>query len=154
MNVLIAPLTIETYEGVFALWQQCEGVGLSESDSKENIRTYLLRNPDMSFIATVDDSLAGGILCGHDGRRGYIYHLAVRPQYRRQGIARRLVNSCLHSLRRIGIQKCHIFIFNENQDGIAFWKSLGWTPRHDISVISKNIEPFNALEATLPRRSL
>jgi putative acetyltransferase len=134
----IHPFTMDAYDRVFALWQQCEGVGLSEADSPASIQAYLDRNPGMSFIATAGGTVVGAVLCGHDGRRGYIHHLAVHPQSRRRSVGRRLVDQCLSALRRTGVQKCHIFVFNQNQDGIAFWKSVGWTPRGDISLLSKN----------------
>ena len=126
---------------MFALWKQCEGVGLSAADECERIHAYLDRNPGMSFVATVDGKAVGAVLGGHDGRRGYIHHLAVHPTCRRQGLGRMLTQRCLMVLAASGIQKCHIFIFNTNAEGIAFWKSVGWTPRTDISVISKSIEP-------------
>ena len=141
MNINISPFTIELYDSVLALWQQCEGVGLSDADSRESIQAYLGRNPGMSFVAMSDGKVVGVVLAGHDGRRGYIHHVAVRPDYRRQGLGRQLVDHCLDVLADAGIQKCHIFIFKTNAGGIAFWESVGWTPRADIGVISKNIEP-------------
>lgn len=140
MNLTIAPFTIEHYDDVRALWQGSEGVGLSEADEREHIASYLQRNPGMSFVATSDDSVIGAALCGHDGRRGYIHHLAVHPDYRRQGVGRQLVDRCLAALRTVGIQKCHLFIFNDNVSGIKFWKNVGWIYRSDISIISKTIE--------------
>ena len=140
MNIEIASLTIAAYDDVLALWRQCEGIGLSEADSRENIQAYLQRNPGMSFLATADGAVVGAVLCGHDGRRGYLHHLAVDPRFRRHGIGRQLVDRCLGALQQAGIQKCNLFIFNRNRDGIAFWKDVGWTPRTDISVISKSVE--------------
>ncbi len=142
MSIEIAPLTIAAYDDVLALWRQCEGIGLSEADSRESIQAYLQRNPGMSFLATADGDLVGAVLCGHDGRRGYVHHLAVHPRFRRRGIGRQLVDQCLRALQQAGIQKCHLFIFNLNRDGIAFWKDVGWTPRSDNSVISKSTEPL------------
>jgi len=95
----------------------------------------------MSFIAQINSLLVGTILAGHDSRRGYIHHLAVHPEWRRHGLGRGLVDRCLQALKIAGIQKCHLFIFNDNTDGIAFWKSVGWEQRSDISVISKTIKP-------------
>jgi ribosomal protein S18 acetylase RimI-like enzyme len=135
----ISTFTIDAYDQVIALWQQAEGVGLNSADSRESIQTYLERNPGMSFIAEQDGTLVGAVLSGHDGRRGYIHHLAVHPDYRRQGLGRKLVDRCLAALQEVGIQKCHLFIFNENVDGICFWESVGWTRRVDIGVMSKNI---------------
>ena len=137
MNVKIKDFTIDSYEDVFALWQQCEGVGLGESDSKDNILLFLNRNPGMSFLAETENKLVGAVLAGHDGRRGYIHHLAVLPDHRKMGIGRMLVDNCLKVLKKAGILKCHIFIFNDNVNGQKFWKSIGWTHRNDICVISK-----------------
>lgn len=141
MNIDISQFEIESYDDVLALWQQCRGVGLSDADSRENIKAYIDRNPGMSFVATACDKVVGIVLAGHDGRRGYIHHLAVHPDYRRKGIGCRLVDRCLTALADSDIHKCHIFIFNNNADGIAFWKSIGWTHRSDIGVISKIIKP-------------
>jgi len=140
MKVNITYLTIKSYDEIFALWQQSEGIGLSSADSRECIQTYLERNPDMSFIALADGRIVGAVLAGHDGRRGYIHHLAVHSDYRQHGIGRQLAERSLKALKKAGIQKCHIFIFHSNTEGISFWKSVGWTQRSDINVISKTIE--------------
>lgn len=139
MAARISELTISSYDDVLALWQECEGVGLSSADSRENMEAYLSRNPGMSCIATNNGRTVGAVLAGHDGRRGYIHHLAVHPDYRRQGIGSKLVDYSLRVLAEAGIQKCHIFMFNTNEKGVEFWKSVGWTPRTDIGVISKNL---------------
>jgi ribosomal protein S18 acetylase RimI-like enzyme len=138
--IMFSPFTIDAYDRVIALWEQSDGVGLSSADSRESIQVYLERNPGMSFIAEQAGTLVGAVLCGHDGRRGYIHHLAVRPDCRRQGIGRKLVEKCLAALQEIGISKCHLFIFNQNLAGIRFWENIGWTRRSDIGVISKIIE--------------
>ena len=136
----ITPFTMIDYDAVIALWQVSDGVGLSSADTPESIQFYLERNPGMSFVAKQDDTVIGAVLGGHDGRRGYIHHLAIHPDYRRQGIGQQLVDFCLEALHAVGIQKCHLFIFKENQSGIAFWKATGWSYREDIAVISKMIE--------------
>jgi len=139
MDINISNFTIESYNRVIALWKQCEGIGLSDSDSKENIKLYLDRNPDMSFIAELNNKLIGAVLAGHDGRRGYIHHLAVSPNYRRQGIGSLLVNRCLKGLKGSGILKCHLFMFNDNKNALKFWESIGWSDRNDICIVSKFI---------------
>lgn len=136
----IVAFDMQAYDDVYALWQRCEGVGLSGADSRNNIAAYLTRNPGLSFTAWYGESVIGAILCGHDGRRGYIHHLAVDEKYRRQGIGRRLVDRGLSVLKESGIQKCHLFIFHLNQAGIRFWESCGWTFRQDIRVMSAQIE--------------
>lgn len=138
---VIAPFTLAAYDAVFALWQACEGVGLNEADSRENIAAYLERNAGMSFVALVEGSMVGAVLCGHDGRCGLIHHLAVRPDYRRRGLGRELAGRCLDALRDTGICRCHLFVFSHNAGAIAFWQSLGWIERTDIGVFSKDIGP-------------
>ena len=140
MNITVAEFTIDAYEKVYSLWEACEGIGLSSADSRSNIQMYLDRNPGFSLIAFNGQTVVGTILCGHDGRRGYIHHLAVRADSRRQGIGRLLVEQSLKALEAIGIKKCHLFIFHDNTSGIQFWESIGWTYRQDIGVISKIIE--------------
>ena len=85
----IRPMVMTDYEAVRPLWESCEGIGLNDADRPGALRRYLARNPGMSFVARDGDSVVGAVLCGHDGRRGYLNHLAVPPAYRRQGIARR-----------------------------------------------------------------
>lgn len=140
LDVEITLFEISDYDEVLALWQQCEGIGLSDADSRESISKYLKRNPGMSFVASFSDGIVGVILAGHDGRRGYIHHLAVHPDYRRKGLAHRLVDRSIEALRESGIQKCHLFIFNNNDKGLAFWNNIGWKHRLDISVVSKQIK--------------
>jgi putative acetyltransferase len=135
-KVAIAPFELASYDAVYALWRRCPGVGLSSADSLANITRYLAHNPGLSFIAKAEDQIVGAILGGHDGRRGYIHHLAVDPAWRRQGIAGRLVNHCLAGLAGEGINKCHLFIFHENSSGRAFWEAQGWEWRTDIRVMS------------------
>ncbi len=140
MEIKISKFTIESYDSVLNLWKKCEGVGLGDSDSRENIRLYLDRNPGMSLIAELGDELAGVILAGHDGRRGYLHHLAVSPDYRRQGIGKLLVDTCLKRFKDERILKCHIMLFNNNLEGLKFWESVGWTFREDIGIVSRMIE--------------
>lgn len=139
IRIEILEFKITDYDAVFSLWQSCEGVALSEADSFENIQSYLRRNPGMSFVARADGTLVGALLAGHDGRRGYMHHLAVDAGTRRQGIGGRLVEACLEALKKSGMKRCHIFIFNTNVSGQAFWKRLGWDLRRDIGIISKDI---------------
>lgn len=138
--ITITPFVIEQYDRVIALWDRSAGVGLSGADARDNIAAYLERNPGMSFIALDGEDVVGAILGGHDSRRGYIHHLAVDDRCRRQGIGRDLVDHCLAELKELGIQKCHLFIFHENQEGIAFWEANSWTLRQDIQVMSRHLD--------------
>jgi len=136
-SLLIEEMLPSDYDEVRALWQATENVGLSGADSRESIQAYLERNPRLSLVARRGGKIIGALLAGHDGRRGYLHHLAVAGALRRQGLARRLVDDCLARLRACGIQKCHIFIFDENREGQAFWSGTGWTVRTDLQVMSR-----------------
>jgi ribosomal protein S18 acetylase RimI-like enzyme len=135
----IHELHISDYYEIYSLWQRTPGMGLSDADSKDNIEEFLIRNKGMSFYYKEKNEIVGTILCGYDGRRGYIYHVTVAEEYREKGIGRMLVEKSLESLRKAGIRKCHLFVFTDNQIGNSFWGYSGWTKRDDIFVYSKNI---------------
>jgi ribosomal protein S18 acetylase RimI-like enzyme len=139
MPYQILPMTLDDYYEVLALWQNSEGIGLSSADSREGIARFLERNPGLAFVARDPGGLAGAVMVGDDGRRGYLYHLAVSPRCRRQGIGRALVERCLEGLRRRGIEKCHIFVYHENREGRAFWEQAGFEPRPDLIIMSHSI---------------
>lgn len=140
MDVYIAPFEIEDYEAVFSLWQACEGIGLSAADEKPRIEAYLHRNPGCSFVARVDGQIVGSVLGGHDGRRGFLHHLAVQPEQRRLGIGRKLAQASLDALAQQGIDRVHIFVFADNASGIAFWERIGWRLRHNLVLMSIDLQ--------------
>ena len=139
MEIELREMTIGDYQDVYTLWKNCEELELSDSDSKEGIRRFLERNSGLSFIALDGDQLVGAALCGHDGRRGYIHHLAVKNSHRHMGIGKSLVNRCMFALMRIGISKCHLFVFEDNEGAIEFWKKLGWTKRVELDMMSQYV---------------
>lgn len=129
----IRKLTIADYDKVYALWLSCKGMGLNNlDDSRNGIERFLKRNPETCFVAENSGEVIGVIIAGNDGRRGYIYHIAVNPEYRRKGIAKALVNSALKALRDLGINKTALVVFERNADGNAFWESIGFTSRDDL----------------------
>ncbi|MBI9083435.1 MAG: GNAT family N-acetyltransferase [Desulfobacterales bacterium] len=140
MSIVVRPFAIEDHTRVLALWAQCPGIGLNDADSRENIAAYLHRNPGMSFVAEADDTLVAAVLCGHDGRRGYLNHLAVLPPFRRRGLGRALVQHCLEALRGAGVGKCHLFVFPENETALRFWQKIGWIQRTDLCIVSRLTE--------------
>lgn len=139
MRIEISEMQPDDYDAVVALWGVTEGIGLSSADERSKIVAYLEHNPGLSFCAWDGERLVGAVLCGHDGRRGYLHHLAVAADSRRQGAGRQLVNACLDGLKQIGIEKCHLFVFQENHSGIAFWERIGWSVRHDLHIMSVNL---------------
>jgi ribosomal protein S18 acetylase RimI-like enzyme len=122
--------------GARSLWQRTDGVGLSEADEPGALATFLARNPGTNFVALDGDAIVGTILCGHDGRRGLIHHLAVAPACRRQGIARELLRMGLTALADAGIQKCHLLVFKTNESGKAFWRLVGAEERVTLALFS------------------
>jgi ribosomal protein S18 acetylase RimI-like enzyme len=124
-------------DAALKLWRQIEGIGLSDADRPEQLRAFLYRNPALSYVAASASTLTGTILCGTDGRRGYIHHLAVAAASRRSGIGRGLIECALSALQRIGIQKCHAFVFQSNPFGDLFWGRLGWQRREGLHVYSR-----------------
>lgn len=119
-----------------ALWRSCEGIGLSSSDSVEELSSFLARNPATSYVACADERVIGAVLAGHDGRRGFLYHLAVDEASRRQGLGRSLVTHALSALEAAGILKCHVMVYRDNAAGHAFWERIGWARREDIDIKS------------------
>jgi ribosomal protein S18 acetylase RimI-like enzyme len=117
---------ISDYEAAVELWTRVPGVEISEGDAREDISLYLKRNPDLSRVAEDRGRLIGAALCGEDGRRGYIYHLAIDPDYQQQGLARRLVSECLERLAAKGLQRALIIVADDNPRGRAFWERCGW----------------------------
>ena len=139
MRYTIEPMTLADFEEVLRLWQGAAVVGLNESDTRPAIAIYLKRNRGMSFVARQGKELVGAVLCGHDGRRGYLHHLAVAPSHRRKGLGTKLVARCLAELKRSGILKCNIFLYADNVRGERFWRNNGWEKRADVCLVQKNL---------------
>lgn len=140
----IVKMKISNYENIFKLWTSTPGMGLRNlDDSKEGIDKFLRRNPTTNFIAEEDGKIVGSILCGHDGRRGYIYHTAVDMRYRGKGIGKKLVNSVINALKREGINKAALVVFTNNEVGNGFWRSMGWEKREDLNYYNLSINKEN-----------
>ena len=138
-------MNIEDYDKAYQLWTNTKGMGMrSLDDSFEGIAKFLKRNPTTNYIAQVENKIVGVILCGHDGRRGYIYHTAVDSDYRGNGIGKRLVNAVLEALKKEGINKVTLVVFDSNDLGNKFWQSLGFNKRDDLIYRNLSINESNA----------
>ena len=136
----IRKMTIDDYDEIYNLWVSCVGMGLNNfDDSKDGIDKFINRNPDTCFVALIDNKIVGAIMAGNDGRRGFIYHTAVSPRFRKQGIGRKLVDTAILALKQCGINKVALVVFDKNIDGNAFWESLGFTVRNDLTYRNKVI---------------
>ncbi|MCD8037847.1 MAG: GNAT family N-acetyltransferase [Lachnospiraceae bacterium] len=146
---MIRAMTIEDYEQVRALWMQIKGFAIrSLDDSRKGVARFLERNPSTSVVAVEDGKIVGAILCGHDGRRGCLYHVCVAPGYRRRGIGKAMVVFCMDALKREHINKVSLIAFTVNDIGNAFWHNVGWIQREDLNYYDfvlnrENIEAFN-----------
>ena len=143
----IRKMMIDDYDEVYALWMSCTGMGLNNlDDSRNGIDAFLKRNPDTCFVAKNDNKIVCVIIVGNDGRRGYIYHTAVNPQYRKQGIASQLVDTALKALKQSGINKVALVVFDRNENGNQFWESQGFTVREDLVYRNKTITEMNRID--------
>ena len=148
-NMNIRLMELDDYEAVHALWMTIKGFAIrSIDDSRIGVERFLRRNPTTSVVAEVDGKVVGAILCGHDGRRGCLYHVCVHPDYRRRGIGKAMVVFCMNALKKEEISKVSLIAFTANDIGNAFWNTIGWTRREDLNYYdfvlnSDNIVRFN-----------
>lgn len=150
-NFTLRSMQIEDYEKVYKLWMTIDGFGIRTiDDSKEGVTRFLKRNPGTSVVAEIDGEIVGAILCGHDGRRGCLYHVCVHKDYRKHGIGKAMVVFCMKALQAEEINKVSLIAFKSNEIGNKFWKSAGWTFREDLNYYDftlneENITRFNRL---------
>lgn len=138
--VEIKIMKIEDYDGIYDLWQNTPEMGINNTDDgKEGIAKYLRRNPATSFIAVEGNKIVGAILAGHDGRRGFIQHMTVSTEYRKQGIATRLLNATMEALEKEEIHKVALLNFKKNELANIFWEKSGFIIREDVFYRNKNI---------------
>ena len=143
----IRKMIIDDYDGIYQLWLNTPGMGLNTlDDSKEGIDKYLKRNPDTSFVAETDGEIIGVIMGGHDGRRGFIYHTAVKVSERCSGIGSKLVDSVMDALEKERIHKVALVVYSKNETGNKFWENRGFTTREDLIYRNKNITELNHID--------
>ena len=146
----VRTMQTEDYAQVYALWKTIHGFSIrSIDDSEVGVARFLKRNPTTSVVAEMDGKIVGAILCGHDGRRGCLYHVCVQEEYRMLGIGKAMVVACMNALKEEQISKVSLIAFTKNDVGNAFWRQIGWTKREDLNYYDfvlnqKNIENFNA----------
>ncbi|MCQ2535476.1 MAG: GNAT family N-acetyltransferase [Lachnospiraceae bacterium] len=148
-NVKIRTMTIDDYDDVATLWKTIKGFGIrSIDDSKEGVERFIKRNPTTSVVAEEDGKIIGSILCGHDGRRGTLYHVCVHEKHRRRGVGKAMVVFCMEALKKEHINKVSLIAFKSNQLGNSFWNHESWDFREDLNYYDfvlneENITKFN-----------
>ncbi|MGA2639292.1 MAG: GNAT family N-acetyltransferase [Spirochaetia bacterium] len=139
MALNIREFSMSDYDAAYALWKRTEGIGLSQADKAPNVARFLARNPGLSFVAEEKGRIVGAVMCGNDGRRGFLHHLAVEKARRKTGIGKSLVERCLSALAAAGLRKCHIFVIADNIEGQRFWRKIGWEERTTLKVMSRDV---------------
>ncbi len=137
-GIAIRAMTIDDYPQVYALWAATPGLSLNDADSRDNIGRVLARNPGCSFVAARAGDIVGALLCGHDGRRGCLYHLAVAAACRRAGLGRVLVAASIARLKEAGVFRCHLFVNPDNPEGAAFWRRLDFVRQDGVDFYSRD----------------
>ena len=141
-NLMIRLVTIDDYDALYELWNATEQSRRALNpvdDSREGIERYLKRNPNTCYAAVADGRIIGVILTGHDGRRAIIHHMCVHPDYRRRGIAAKLVAMAEEALKKEGIQKVFGLVFKDNDPANAFWESQGYSLRTNLNYRNKSL---------------
>ncbi len=137
-EIIIREMLIEDYNQLIELFKTTDGITVREADSYENTKKYLTSNPWLSFVAVLKSKIIGCSMAGYDGRREYLQHVLVKPEYRQKGIGGKLLQASINELKNIGISKTHLFVLKKNKIGNKFWKNRGWTEREDINTFSFN----------------
>ncbi len=141
---MVRTMTINDYENVEKLWKKIKGFVIrSIDDSKDGIERFLKRNPTTCVVAEEEGRIVGSILCGHDGRKGCMYHVCVDPDFRRKGIGKSMVLYAIEKLQEEKINDVSIIAFTANDIGNAFWKKLGWELRCDINSYEVELNKAN-----------
>jgi len=136
----IKAMDIEDYNEIINLWKNTDGVGLSGSDdSKKSIKIFLDKNSNTCFVAEYKNEIIGTIMAGNDGRRGHIYHLMVKPEHRRKGLGKKLIEKTEKALKKEGIGKIFLVTFKKNKTGNIFWENNGYEIRNDLNYRDKRI---------------
>jgi len=140
-EIIIRELRSEDLEDALNLWKISFAAGFSSSfDKRDVLERYLIRNPGLSTAAFVKDNrLIGALLCGHDGRRGSIYHTAVYPDYRGMNIGRKMEARALEKLRDEGITTGFLFINVKNPGSKEFWETIGWSVAEEVRYLYKEL---------------
>lgn len=120
------------YPKLIKLWEAAGNIEVRQTDTPEVLARFLYRNPTCSYAAYAGSRLIGAILAGHDGWRGHLYHMAVKPDYRERGIGTRLVNAAVSAIKSEDIQKIHCLVKRDNLIAQQFWDACSFELREEL----------------------
>ncbi len=126
---------MDLYEDIIALWRRA-GISVGSTDTKDEIERMLKRNPQLFLVGKIDKKVIGVVMGGFDGRRGYVHHLAVDPDYQKMGYGKMIMDELTYRFRKMGIHKVHLFIERDNKEVVEFYLNLGWEIRDDLIIMS------------------
>ncbi len=132
MSFSLRPLDVDDYHALVRLWTSVGWIDVRQTDTPEALEKFLQRNPACNFGVYESDYLVGAVLAGHDGWRGYLYHMAVAPEFWGLGIGKQLVIAATEAIMLDGIPKVHCLVKRENTDARQFWESCGFVPRDEL----------------------
>ncbi len=131
----IEVFSMDLYEDIIALWRRA-GISVGSTDTKDEIERMLKRNPQLFLVGKIDKKVIGVVMGGFDGRRGYVHHLAVDPDYQKMGYGKMIMDELTYRFRKMGIHKVHLFIERDNKEVVEFYLNLGWEIRDDLIIMS------------------
>lgn len=140
MNVTIREIRSEDYEALIRFWESIDEIELDDSEGKQDFEFFLRRNKGMSFLALDKEEVIGACLASHNGRRGFLDHLATAPSHRRKGLGKMLVEKCLKVLQAEGIKRNYVFLFKKNAEGRAFFEHIGWSQCDEYVMMSIQLD--------------
>jgi N-acetylglutamate synthase len=135
-EMVLRNMEVPDYGALMELWSRFPGNTMTGADNPDDFADFLRRNGKYCFVAVAGTAVVGSVMAGNDGRRGYVYHLAVNDELQGRGMGRKLMDACENELRRDGIEKAHLFIYADNP-AISFYEKVGWHRRTDIVTMSK-----------------
>src|SRR6201982_899059 len=138
-KIVTREFSIDDYDATLQLWQRVEGLEVAEGDDKQGVAQFVARNPGLRRVAIDGSTIFGVVMCGHDGRRGYIYHLAVDPVYRGHGLGKLLIEECLAGLKRAGLERANILVARDNPRGREFWRRAGWEDLEGAAPMGRDV---------------
>lgn len=138
MSPRIVPFVEDRRAEVVALWRAC-GLVVSTGDPDGDIDRKLSYQPELFLIALVEERLAGTVMAGYEGHRGWINYLAVDPELQNRGIARELMRAAEVKLRDLGCPKINLMVRGTNTEVVEFYERIGYG-REDRVVMSRRLE--------------
>ncbi|MFT8995107.1 GNAT family N-acetyltransferase [Lentilactobacillus hilgardii] len=138
--VRIRKMKVTDYAAAYALWESVPGMNLASLDnSEQGIARVINKNPDLCFVAVDGEKVIGTALGGTDGRKGYLYHVAVAKSYQGQHLSTQLIDRVTTGFKNKGIDKIGLFVVIGNEEGKNFWKHQGFKERPDIKYLDLDL---------------